>query len=98
MSAADLLRTVASLLLVVGLIVAAVWAIRRFGLGGIGLRAATQRRLQMVEALPVDARRRLILVRRDGIEHLLLVGGSNDVVVEPGIRPPPGDDSEGTDP
>ncbi|SHO67052.1 Flagellar biosynthesis protein, FliO [Pseudoxanthobacter soli DSM 19599] len=41
------------------------------------------RRLSVVEVLPVDDRRRLVLVRRDGAEHLLLVGGpGGDLVVE----------------
>lgn len=41
------------------------------------------RRLAVVEVLPVDDRRRLVLVRRDGAEHLLLVGGpGGDLVVE----------------
>lgn len=41
----------------------------------------------MVEARAIDSRRRLVLVRRDDREHLLLIGGANDVVVETGIAP-----------
>src|SRR5262249_17504940 len=33
----------------------------------------------------VDNRRRLILVRRDNVEHLLMIGGPSDIVVEPNI-------------
>jgi flagellar protein FliO/FliZ len=33
----------------------------------------------------VDAKRRLVLVRRDDREHLLLLGATQDVVVESGI-------------
>jgi hypothetical protein len=36
----------------------------------------------------VDQRRRLILVARDDTEHLLLVGGGADLVIESAIRPP----------
>ncbi|MFC6488963.1 flagellar biosynthetic protein FliO, partial [Nitratireductor sp. GCM10026969] len=43
-------------------------------------------RLAVVDAVAVDSQRRLVLVRRDDIEHLILIGGSNDVVVEPQIR------------
>ena len=36
--------------------------------------------------MPIDQRRRLVLVRRDNVEHLILIGGPADVVVEPGIQ------------
>jgi len=85
-------RTVGALILVLGLIFAALWAVRRFGLGGMGMRPLARRRLALVEALPLDAKHRLLLVRRDGIEHLLLVGGGTDLVVEGQITPPPPED------
>lgn len=44
-------------------------------------------RLAILDAAAVDARRRLVLVRRDETEHLILIGGPTDVVVESGIRP-----------
>jgi flagellar protein FliO/FliZ len=44
-----------------------------------------QPRLAVIDAASVDGRRRLVLVRRDNVEHLLLIGGPTDVVVEPNI-------------
>lgn len=44
-----------------------------------------QPRLAIMDSASVDARRRLVLVRRDNIEHLILIGGPSDVVVEQGI-------------
>lgn len=44
-------------------------------------------RLAVLDSAAVDARRRLVLVRRDNVEHLLLIGGPADVVVESGIEP-----------
>ncbi len=38
-------------------------------------------RLQIVESTVVDARRRLVLVRRDDVEHLIMIGGPADLVV-----------------
>jgi hypothetical protein len=38
-------------------------------------------------AIALDGRRRLLLVRRDDVEHLLLIGGPADLVVESGIGP-----------
>jgi flagellar protein FliO/FliZ len=50
-------------------------------------------RLAVIDAAAVDGRRRLVLVRRDNIEHLLMIGGPTDIVVEPNIvRAMPGRD------
>ncbi|MEM8811770.1 MAG: hypothetical protein AAGF59_04065 [Pseudomonadota bacterium] len=45
-------------------------------------RRSRQPRLAVMDSTPIDNRRRLILVRRDGVEHLILVGGETDIVVE----------------
>ena len=42
-------------------------------------------RLAVIDAAAVDGRRRLVLVRRDNVEHLLMIGGPADLVVEPNI-------------
>src|SRR6476660_7388968 len=42
-------------------------------------------RLAVIDAAAVDGRRRLVLVRRDNVEHLLMIGGPTDIVVEPNI-------------
>lgn len=42
-------------------------------------------RLQVLDAAAVDARRRLVLVRRDNVEHLVMIGGPTDIVIETGI-------------
>ncbi len=44
-----------------------------------------QPRLQVLDAAAVDARRRLVLIRRDGVEHLIMIGGPTDIVIESGI-------------
>jgi len=73
-------------LVVLGLIGATAWAVRRFGGGRLSSTArGRQPRLAVIDYASVDARRRLILVRRDNVEHLLMIGGPTDVVVEPNI-------------
>lgn len=47
-----------------------------------------QPRLQVLDAAAVDARRRLVLIRRDNIEHLIMIGGPTDIVIESGIGEP----------
>lgn len=61
---------------------------RRLGFGPRMAARGGQRRLAIVEVLPLDAKRRLVLVRRDGAEHLLLLGAMQDTVVETGIAAP----------
>jgi hypothetical protein len=45
-------------------------------------------RLGVSEQATVDSRRRLVLIRRDDVEHLIMTGGPVDVVIETGISPP----------
>jgi hypothetical protein len=73
--------------IVLALIGLTAWLVRRFGanrLGG-GSTRGRQPRLAVIDAATVDGRRRLVLIRRDNIEHLLMIGGPTDVVVEPNI-------------
>lgn len=46
-----------------------------------GLAPAGNGRLSVQAVLPLDSRRRLVLIRCDGREALLLTGGPQDVVV-----------------
>lgn len=87
MSAATYLQFFLALAFVVGLILAIGWLARRAGLGVPAL-AKGRRRLAIVEMIAVDPRRRLVLVRRDDREHLLLIGGATDVTIESGIAVP----------
>jgi flagellar protein FliO/FliZ len=86
----DYLRFVAALGFVLGLIGVAAYAAKRFRLmpAAEGQARGAARRLALVEVMALDQRRRLVLVRRDGTEHLLLLGPQSEIVVESGIRPP----------
>ena len=72
---------------VLALIGAAAWLVRRFAGNRLGANANRGRmpRLAVIDAAAVDGRRRLVLVRRDNVEHLLMIGGPTDIVVEPNI-------------
>ena len=72
---------------VLALIGGVAWGVRRFANNRIGANTARGRmpRLAVIDAAAVDARRRLVLVRRDNVEHLLMIGGPSDIVVEPNI-------------
>src|SRR5437660_12141295 len=74
-------------IVVVGVLALAPWLMRRFGsqrLTSSGARGR-QPRLAVIDEANVDGRRKLVLVRRDNVEHLLIIGGPSDVVIEPNI-------------
>src|SRR6476469_4432219 len=72
---------------VLALIGVAAWLVRRFATNRLGANPGRGRmpRLAVIDAAAVDGRRRLVLVRRDNVEHLLMIGGPSDIVVEPNI-------------
>lgn len=79
-------RFFVAFIVVFGLIGLIAWLVRRFGTGRIGDSArGRQPRLAVIEAGAVDGRRRLVLIRRDNVEHLLMIGGPSDIVVEQNI-------------
>lgn len=80
------LRFVLALVVVLGLIAGLAWILRRYGSGRVTLGAG-KGRLGVVEASHIDAKRRLVLIRRDGVEHLLLLGPTTETVIEIGITP-----------
>ncbi len=80
------LRFFLALVFVLGLIAALAMIARKLGLGiGVRVRPGRSRRLGIVEVMPLDAKRRLVLIRRDDVEHLLLLGTAGESVVERAI-------------
>ena len=74
-------------LVVLVVVLAAVKLIRSMTFGTFVAGGRNRKtRLAVMDATPVDSHRRLVLIRRDDIEHLLLIGGPTDVVVERDIR------------
>jgi len=73
--------------IVLALIGVTAWLVRRFGAERFGGSSARGRqpRLGVVDAAAVDARRKLVIIRRDNVEHLLMIGGPTDVVIEQNI-------------
>jgi flagellar protein FliO/FliZ len=74
------------LLFVLSLMGGLAFALKYFGIGGAArLIPADKRRLKIVETLPLDARHRAILLRRDNKEHLVILSPTGETVVETGI-------------
>src|SRR5213083_1539202 len=74
-------------IIVLALLALAFWLLRQFGGGRLvsGATRGRQPRLAVIDQATVDGRRRLVLIRRDNVEHLLIIGGPTDVVVEQNI-------------
>src|SRR5229473_583812 len=80
---------------VLALIGVTAWLVRRFATNRLGTNPNRGRmpRLAVIDAAIVDNRRKLVLVRRDNVEHLVMIGGPSDIVVESNIvRAIPGRD------
>lgn len=79
------LRFALALILVLGLIALLAWVLRRFRMG---IKLQKGRRLAVVEVQSLGPRHRLILLRRDQVEHLVILGPHSETVVESGIAVP----------
>lgn len=86
-------NTVVTVLLALGivlvLIVLGVWALKVLFNVTSNVGRGRNRRLSVIDSTSIDSKRHLVLIRRDNTEHLLVVGGPQDIVVETNITPPP---------
>ena len=83
-----ILLALAAFLFAFALVSLVAWALKSFvlgGRGGAGYLKGRDRRLGVVETAPLDAQQRLVLIRRDNVEHLIMIGGPVDMVIERGI-------------
>jgi uncharacterized iron-regulated membrane protein len=77
-----------------GLAVVGLWGYRTYAGGETGFSLGSwfgpraEPRLGVSEQAAVDSRRRLVLVRRDDVEHLIMTGGPVDVLIETNIAAP----------
>jgi hypothetical protein len=89
----DMLTYLLLIVLVAAAVIAAAFVVRSYLNGTSPLEGffgqKPDRRLDVVEHQSIDGRRRLVLVRRDNVEHLIMTGGPVDVVIETGISQRP---------
>ena len=87
----DYLRFFLALVFVLGLIGILAVLARRTGLGFpiTAMKPIQKRRLSVVEVTAIDGRRRMVLIRRDNIEHLLLISPSSEMLIETNIAAGP---------
>jgi flagellar protein FliO/FliZ len=83
------LQAFLGLAIVLGLILGLSYGLKRLGFGdGLKGPLGRRRRLGTVEAVMLDGRHKAILLRRDDVEHLVLIGPNTSQVIESGITPP----------
>jgi len=89
----DIFFYIAAFIFVIALIILGAWAWRMLidnGVslpGGAMLKGARDKRIGMVESVSIDGKHKLVLIRRDDVEHLIMTGGPVDMVIETGIQP-----------
>lgn len=81
----SMMKFIGAFVFVIGGMFLLAWVLKRAGVAGHVLRTGQKRRLQLVESMPVDARRRVVLIRRDDREHLVLLGPDHAAVIETDI-------------
>ncbi len=84
-SGTTLITSALALVAVLALAVLGLWLLKITMNSTSTLGRGRNRRLGVVEQLQIDPRRQLLIVRRDDVEHVIMVGGGQDLVVETGI-------------
>ena len=85
----DLVSYLIWMIVLIGVVFAIGFGIKMYFSGELNFGSFTagarERRLDVIDHANVDGKRRLLLVRRDNVEHLIMTGGPVDVVIETGI-------------
>ena len=87
-SAGTFLNMAFALGIVLVLILIATWLLKLATQGRDSMRRSGQKRVSVVDTAVVDGRRRVVIIRRDNVEHLIMTGGPQDLLIESGIVPP----------
>ena len=88
-SGASVVTAILALAVVLVLVVLGLWLLKATmkTTGNIG--RPRNRRLSVVDQLQIDPKRQLLIIRRDDVEHVILTGGTQDLLIESGIASEP---------
>ncbi len=86
-SITQILQLVLALGFVVALMAGLAYIIKRLGLAQVAPVHKSAKRLKIIESQALDARRRLVLIRCDDKDHLVLLGANGETVVKTDIEP-----------
>ncbi len=81
-------RLLIALVTVITLMGGIAFVLKKLGLATPqSIKSNNKRRLKIIESLPLDARKRLMIIECDGREHLIISGVSADTIIEKNIPP-----------
>lgn len=79
-----------TLLFVIALILGLALVVKKFAMPNSGrstlFRKSSDRRLEVLDILAIDHKTRLVLLRRDDVNHLIMMGANGDLIIESGIK------------
>ncbi|MBI1300120.1 MAG: hypothetical protein GC137_00540 [Alphaproteobacteria bacterium] len=79
-------KLVLSLAIVVGLMGGFAFLLKKLGIATEAhMKSGQENRLKIIESIPLDARRRLVIIRRDNQDHLVILGPNSETVLETNI-------------
>jgi flagellar protein FliO/FliZ len=84
-SANTLLNSAFALGIVLIGIVLGLWGLKNLSKMTARLGQSRDKRLVVVDKAMVDAKRQVVIIRRDNVEHVIMTGGPQDLVIESGI-------------
>jgi flagellar protein FliO/FliZ len=87
-SAGTLLNAAFALGIVLMLIVIGLWLLKLLSRASARLGRDSEKRLVVVDSATVDGKRKVMIIRRDNVEHVIMTGGPQDLVIETGIAVP----------
>ena len=87
-SAGTLLNAAFALGIVIVLIVLGLWLLKVVSKAGERLGRGNEKRLQVIDTATVDGKRKVMIIRRDNVEHVIMTGGPQDLLIESGIAVP----------
>ncbi len=81
-----IIKGIAAFSFVIALMLLLSWFLKKIGLSGPVNVSKGPKRLSVVDHTPLDHRRRLVLIRRDDREHLIILGPNGETLVEKDIQ------------
>ena len=84
-SGSTILTAFFALCIVLILIVLGIWLLKLLFKASGNVGRGRNRRLSVIDSLAIDPKRQLLIIRRDDVDHLILTGGAQDLVIETGI-------------
>ena len=86
MTPADYLKFFVALIFVLSLMGGLAYVLKRTGLAQGTLTTGKKRRLKLIESLPLDAKHKAVIIRRDEQEHLVILSPNGETVIENNIK------------